>query len=145
MSGERTIDDLRFTLLQARNPGDAARTDEWRSFSARLGVQPQQVRQVDILAGPLDDRVLEGTDVLLVGGAAGTGLGVLSSHVFIPYLQIGAEAIARTPPFVVEIAWPALLRVYGLFGIIYLLALIVLVRSLMRMRLFDAIKMGEAV
>jgi GMP synthase (glutamine-hydrolysing) len=69
MSGERTIDDLRFTLLQARNPGDAARTDEWRSFSARLGVQPQQVRQVDILAGPLDDRVLEGTDVLLVGGA----------------------------------------------------------------------------
>jgi putative ABC transport system permease protein len=83
--------------------------------------------------------------LLLVGGAAGTGLGVLSSHVFIPYLQIGAEAVARTPPFVVEIAWPALLRVYALFGAIYLLALIVLVRSLARMRLFDAIKMGEAV
>lgn len=69
MSGERTIDDLRFTLLQARNPGDPAREDEWNSFSTRLGVRPQQVRQVDVLAGRLDDRVLEGADVLLVGGA----------------------------------------------------------------------------
>ena len=63
------MDDLRFTLLQARNAGDPARGDEWRSFAARLGVRPQQVRQVDILSDPLDDRVMEGTDVLLVGGA----------------------------------------------------------------------------
>ena len=83
--------------------------------------------------------------LLLVGGAAGTGLGVLASHAYIPTLQIGAEATARVPPFVVEIAWPALLRVYALFGLLYLVALAVLVRSLLRMRLFDAIKLGETV
>jgi putative ABC transport system permease protein len=70
---------------------------------------------------------------------------VLASHVYIPYLQIGAEATARVPPFVVEIAWPALLRVYALFGLLYVVALAVLVRSLLRMRLFDAIKLGETV
>ena len=83
--------------------------------------------------------------LLLVGGAAGTALGVLASHVYIPTLQIGAEATARVPPFVVEIAWRALLRVYALFGLLYLVALVVLVRSLLRMRLFDAIKLGETV
>jgi putative ABC transport system permease protein len=70
---------------------------------------------------------------------------VLASHVYIPTLQIGAEAAARVPPYVVEIAWPAILRVYALFGLLYLVALAVLVRSLLRMRLFDAIKMGETV
>jgi putative ABC transport system permease protein len=83
--------------------------------------------------------------LLLIGGAAGTGLGVLASHVYIPTLQIGAEATARVPPFVVEIAWPAILRVYALFGGLYLVALALLVRSLLRMRLFDAIKLGETV
>jgi putative ABC transport system permease protein len=83
--------------------------------------------------------------LLLIGGAAGTGLGVLASHVYIPTLQIGAEATARVPPFVVEIAWPAMLRVYALFGGLYLVALALLVRSLLKMRLFDAIKLGETV
>jgi hypothetical protein len=32
-----------------------------------------------------------------------------------------------------------------LFGLLYLVALAVLVRSLLRMRLFDAIKLGETV
>ena len=83
--------------------------------------------------------------LLLIGGAAGTGLGVLASHIYIPTLQIGAEAAARVPPYVVEIAWPAMLRVYALFGLLYLVALIVLVRSLLKMRIFDAIKLGETV
>jgi hypothetical protein len=43
----------------------------------------------------------------------------------------------------VEIAWSALLRVYALFGLLNVVALAVLVRSLLRMRLFDAIKLGE--
>ncbi len=83
--------------------------------------------------------------LLLIGGAAGTGLGVLSSYVYIPTLQIGAEAAARVPPYVVEIAWEEMLRVYALFGLLYLVALAVLVRSLFKMRIFDAIKLGETV
>ena len=61
--------ELRFTLLQARNPEDRAREDEWRSFAARLGVRPQQLRQVDVLTEALHLGLLEDGDVLLVGGA----------------------------------------------------------------------------
>ncbi len=68
-SMSKTWDDLTFALLQARNPDDPARDDEWRSFVARLQVRPEQVRQVDILGGTLDDSMLRGVDVLLSGGS----------------------------------------------------------------------------
>ena len=83
--------------------------------------------------------------LLLLGAAVGTGLGVLASHIYIPTLQIGADVAARVPPYVVEIAWMEILRVYVLFGLLYLVALAVLVRSLLKMRIFDAIKLGETV
>ena len=83
--------------------------------------------------------------VLLVGGAVGTGLGVWASRVFIPYLQIGAEAVSRVPPFVIEVPWSALLRVYALFGALFVFALGALIRSLWRMKVFQAIKLGETV
>ena len=79
----------------------------------------------------------------MVGSAAGTGLGVWASRIFIPYLQIGAEATARVPPFVVETPWPALMRLYALFGLLFLVALVGLIRLLLRMKVFDAIKLGE--
>jgi putative ABC transport system permease protein len=81
--------------------------------------------------------------ILLVGTAAGTGLGIWASRTFVPYLQIGGDMIARVPPFVVEIAWPALFRLYGLFALLFVVALVVLVRLLTRMKLFQAIKLGE--
>jgi putative ABC transport system permease protein len=83
--------------------------------------------------------------VLLVGGAVGTGLGVWASRVYIPFLQIGAEATSRVPPFVVEVPWSALLRVYALFGALFVFALAALVRSLWHMKVFQAIKLGETV
>lgn len=81
--------------------------------------------------------------LLVIGSAAGTGLGIWASHTFIPYLQMGADATAYTPPFVVEISWPAILRLYALFAALFVIALGVLVRSLVKMKLFQAIKMGE--
>jgi GMP synthase (glutamine-hydrolysing) len=71
---KKTWDDLTFALLQARNPDDPARNDEWRSFVARLEVRPEQVRQVDILGRRLDDSVLAGVDVLLSGGSGEYGV-----------------------------------------------------------------------
>lgn len=78
-----------------------------------------------------------------IGVLAGTGLGVWVSNLFIPYLQIGTGPEARTPPFVVEIAWPAIFRIYVLFGLLFLVALGVLVILLLRMKIFQAIKLGE--
>ena len=63
---------------------------------------------------------------------------------FIPYLQIGAGAEAQIPPYVVYVAWPAILRVYILFGLLFVVALVTLVILLRRMKIFQAIKMGES-
>jgi putative ABC transport system permease protein len=82
--------------------------------------------------------------LILMGGLIGTGLGIWISNNFIPYLQVGAEAEAQIPPYVVYIAWPAILRVYALFGLLFVIALVTLVMLLRRMKIFQAIKMGEA-
>lgn len=78
-----------------------------------------------------------------IGLGAGTGLGVWMSNFFIPYLQIGSSPEAQTPPFVVQIHWPSVFQIYLLFGALFIFALVVLVVLLMRMKIFQAIKMGE--
>lgn len=83
--------------------------------------------------------------LILLGLLAGTFLGSLISEVFIPYLQVGADVQATTPPFQVEIAWSAIMRIYALFGSLFVVALSVLAVSLLRMRIFQAIKLGETV
>ena len=44
------------------------------------------------------------------------------SQVFIPYLQIGTGPAANVPPYQVEIAWSAIIRLYVLFGVLFLVA-----------------------
>ncbi len=83
--------------------------------------------------------------VIFGGLAAGTGLGVWASELFIPYLQVGAEATARIPPYVVEIAWPAIMRIWLLFGLLFVTALTILAVLLAHMRIAQAVKLGETV
>jgi putative ABC transport system permease protein len=83
--------------------------------------------------------------LILMGGLIGTGLGVWISNNFIPYLQIGADQQSQIPPYVVYIAWPSILRVYALFGLLFIVALTTLMVMLRRMKIFQAIKMGESV
>jgi putative ABC transport system permease protein len=83
--------------------------------------------------------------LIATGLVVGTGLGAWISRIFIPYLQVGAGPDARVPPFLVEIAWPAILRIYALFGLLFLIALVLLVWLLRRTKIFQAIKLGETV
>jgi putative ABC transport system permease protein len=83
--------------------------------------------------------------LIVLGLGAGTYLGALISQVFIPYLQIGNDVQSMTPPFQVEIAWPAITRIYGIFAMLFVVALSVLVALLLRMKIFQAIKLGETV
>jgi putative ABC transport system permease protein len=83
--------------------------------------------------------------LILTGLTLGTALGAWVSQLFIPHLQIGSDATALIPPFLVEIAWPAILRIYLLFGLLFVAALAVLVVLLLRMKIFRAIKLGETV
>lgn len=59
----------RFLLLQARNEGDRVRGEERAQFAARLGVDVDQVVQLDLLSADLNPSVLNGYDALLVGGS----------------------------------------------------------------------------
>ncbi len=81
--------------------------------------------------------------LLLTGLAAGTGLGVWISRLFIPYLQVGADAASRIPPYLVQMAWGAIFRVYALFGLLFVGALLLLAGRLLRMKIFQAVKLGE--
>ena len=81
--------------------------------------------------------------LILVGVGAGTGLGVWISELFIPYLQVGTGPSAQVPPFVVEIAWPAIFRIYALFGLLFVAALGGLAVLLLRIKIFQAVKLGE--
>ncbi len=83
--------------------------------------------------------------LIVIGGGAGTALGAWVSYLFIPYLQIGADPTSKIPPYLVEIAWPAVFQIYALFGLLFFVTLIVLVILLRRMRIFEAIKLGETV
>jgi putative ABC transport system permease protein len=60
-------------------------------------------------------------------------------------LQIGTEITARIPPFQVIIAWSAIFRIYALFGFLFVMTLSVLVVKLQRMKIFQAIKLGETI
>ena len=83
--------------------------------------------------------------LILSGLALGTVLGVWISRLFIPYLQIGEATADLIPPYLVEIAWPAVYQIVALFGLLFLAAVGALTLLLRRMRLFQAIKLGETV
>ena len=81
--------------------------------------------------------------LVLLGIAVGTALGVFASRLFVPFLQIGAGAQSQYPPFQIEIAWLSIVEIYVLFALLFLGALAVLSSLLVRMKIFQAIKLGE--
>jgi putative ABC transport system permease protein len=83
--------------------------------------------------------------LILSGLTLGTAMGVSINQLFVPYLQIGDTAAAITPPYLIEMAWPAVFHIYVLFTILFIVALIVLMVLLRRMKVFEAIKLGETV
>ena len=81
--------------------------------------------------------------LIVMGGALGTLLGRWVSTFFIPFLQIGVDEMSRIPPYVVDIAWSQIFQIYALFGALFVVAFVALVVMLRRMRIFEAVKLGE--
>ena len=77
--------------------------------------------------------------IVLSGLLTGTLLGAIISLFTIPYLQVGSGV----PPYIVQIAWPMVMRIYLLFFGLFVVALTALIVSLRRIRIFQAIKLGE--
>ncbi len=82
--------------------------------------------------------------LILLGIGAGTLVGVFASKLFVPFLQIGSTAQANYPPFQIEIAWLSIFQIYGLFIVLFIVALVALSAVLLRMKIFQAIKLGES-
>ena len=113
------------------------------SFRQRL-ISLGILRAMGLSAGQLAALVAFELGALILSGLTlGTVLGVWISRLFIPYLQIGATTANLIPPYLVEIAWPAVYRITALFGLLFLAAVALLTLLLRRMRLFQAIKLGE--
>lgn len=83
--------------------------------------------------------------LILFGGTVGTVLGYWASKIFIPFLQIGSTPAELIPPFLVLIDWPTIFQIYWMFGILFAVTLVILVVLLRRMKIFQAIKLGETV
>ena len=81
--------------------------------------------------------------LVLLGIGVGTALGVFASRLFVPFLQIGASAQSQYPPFQIQIAWLSIVEIYILFAVLFVVALSVLSGLLVRMKIFQAIKLGE--
>jgi putative ABC transport system permease protein len=81
--------------------------------------------------------------LVLLGIGVGTALGVFASRLFVPFLQIGASAQSQYPPFQIQIAWLSIVQIYILFAILFFAALSALSALLVRMKIFQAIKLGE--
>ena len=94
------------------------------------------------LAGLL---IAEQALVIGVGTAAGIELGVLASHLFAPFLQVRSGQFPGTPPFVPQIAWDQIALIAGVTAALLMATVAVTLILVRRMRLFEALKLGEAV
>ena len=79
---------------------------------------------------------------IFLGTAVGTVLGILAGTLFIPFLQLSVDQFASTPPFIVEVGWRDIARVFVIFGVVVAITLPVSVWMLRRIQIHEAMKFG---
>ena len=114
----------------------------FRERFIHLGVLRAIGLSVGQMAGYL---ALEQFVLIMTGLAAGTGIAVLSAYLFIPHLPVTLSQHPGVPPYLVEIAWGDMLRLYLIFGAMLLVGMGATIWSLLRMNIFQAVKLGEVV
>jgi putative ABC transport system permease protein len=67
------------------------------------------------------------------------------SNLFIPFLQVGSARNIDIPPFVVLIAWSDIAKIYAVFGAMLVGAVASMIWFLLHLKIFEAVKLGEAV
>jgi putative ABC transport system permease protein len=81
--------------------------------------------------------------LLVMGVGVGTVLGRWASQLYIPFLQGAASDESRAVPFLIVFDWPKVNMIYALLALLFVVSLVALVAFLMRLRVFQAIKLGE--
>ena len=115
------------------------------SFQRRF-IELGMLRAIGLSVGQMSAYLAgEQAVLILTGLGIGTLLGFVASVLFIPYFQVGSDKFALVPSFVVQIAWNQLGTIYAIFAIMFVLAVVVLSLLMVRMKIFEAVKMGEAI
>ncbi len=89
--------------------------------------------------------VLEQLLLMSLALAAGAAVGFLTSSLFLPLLQISAIPGAPVPPFQVLIGWGEAAWLVGFFGLVLLITIGLTVAYLVRIKVFQAVKLGESI
>jgi len=89
--------------------------------------------------------LLEQLCVVVLGVIAGTVFGVVTSWLFIPFLQIDVDRLGTTPPFVVETAWGDARWICLVLALMLGAGALVILGLIRHMKLSQAIQLGERV
>ncbi len=81
--------------------------------------------------------------LIVMGLALGLGIGLLVSLLYIPFMQFVSSLEGVVPPYVVTMAWVEIAQIVALFLGTFLLIMLILLVILRRMRIFQAVKLGE--
>jgi putative ABC transport system permease protein len=115
------------------------------SFNQRF-IQLGVLRAIGLSVGQMGAALaLEQALLVFAGIVAGTGIGVLASYLFIPHLPMVVNARADILPSVVQIAWMDILRIYVVFAVMFFAGVGATLASLRKMKLFQAVKLGETI
>lgn len=86
---------------------------------------------------------LELAGLIVLGVSCGSGIGMFIAILFIPYLPVSTGTGVEILPQITQIAWSKMILVYLLFSLVLLLGLVLLVYFLRKIKIFQAIKLGE--
>lgn len=86
--------------------------------------------------------IFENIFLIVLGTAIGTGLGVITGILFIPFLQLSVDQFYDTPPFIIETAWGDIVRVLSIFGAFVLITLPISLWILRHTQIHEAMKFG---
>lgn len=79
----------------------------------------------------------------VTGVAIGTGVGLWAANLFVPFLQVSADATGRTPRFLIVTDPTDNLRMYLVLSVMLGAALVGLITLLARLKIAQAVKLGE--
>ncbi len=83
--------------------------------------------------------------LIVMGLAIGFGIGLLVSVLYIPFMQFVSSLEGTAPPYVVTMAWTEIAQIVALFLATFALIMVILLVILRRMRIFQAVKLGETI
>ncbi|MBU6335525.1 MAG: ABC transporter permease [Chloroflexi bacterium] len=94
--------------------------------------------------GVLVALALEQVLLVLLGLGVGTAIGLLVATVIVPLLQVGVGPHPGTPATPARVAWQEIQLIYVVFGATLTVTLGVLALNAARLRIFQAVKLGDA-